>query len=71
MQNPQNCPEDKHKHITDYSKDNANWQTYSDLSSEISNEEAISSLKYGKACGIGLILNEMLKSKHHFPYKGP
>ena len=65
MQSPQNFQEDKDNHIKDYINDKANWQEYNALSFKIKNEEiskAISNLKNGKACGIDLVSNEMLKA---------
>ena len=65
MHKSQPCPNNNHSQITDYVANESNWQIFNDLSFKISNEEitkAINNLKNGKACGIDLISNEMLKA---------
>ncbi len=65
MQSPHNNLEDKHKDITSFVDNKENWTIFNDLSFKINNEEiikALGNLKNGKACGIDLITNEMLKA---------
>ena len=57
--------DDKVKFITEYVNNNANWNIFNNLSFKIKNDEitkAITNLKKGKACGIDLITNEMIKA---------
>ena len=65
MQKPQSNLEGGDAHISDYVSDKENWHIFNDLSYKISDDEivkALSTLKNGKACGIDLITNEMLKA---------
>ena len=65
MQKNQNNHEGRHAHISDYVNDKENWHIFNDLSYKIRDDEivkAVSTLKNGKACGIDLITNKMLKA---------
>ena len=65
MQTPSNNQNDNINEFSEYINNHSNWEVFNELCIKIKDDEitkAINSLKRGKACGLDLVTNEMIKT---------